>query len=135
MVLPSSSASIDTTASSFARFIALTPLAVLPISLTCSSLNLIACPSLVPMNISFEPSVSLVAMSSSPSSRPSAIMPPERILENDCRSVFFITPYFVAMTINLPSANSFTGRNAVIFSSCVRFKIFTIAFPFAAAPA
>ena len=135
MVELSFTISMPTTSLPFCKSIPLTPLAVLPMSLTSSSLNLMPSPFFVPMSISFLPSVRPTATRLSPLSIDTAMMPPALGLLNAESAVFFITPIFVHITTYLPSSNFETGSMVVSFSSVESWRRLIIAFPFACLPA
>jgi hypothetical protein len=83
----------------------------------------------VPMKISLLPSETWTAMTESPSSTSMAMMPPARGLLNAESSVFFTSPSFVPMTMNLFSSNSRTVRSAAMRSpSCIDTRL-AIALP------
>ena len=69
-----------------------------------------AMPLRVPMKISLLPSETWTAMTASPSSTSMAMMPPARGLLNADSSVFFTSPRWVPMTMNLLSSNSLHGQ-------------------------
>ena len=86
--------------SSFLSLIPLTPLAVLPIGLTCDSLNLINFPDDDANRISLSPEVIAVPTSLSSSSKFIALIPDLYFLENKLKFVFLVVPFLVAMKIN-----------------------------------
>src|SRR6476659_6590036 len=81
----------------------LTPYAVRPMGRTSLSEKRMVMPCFVPRSISRWPSVTCTPMSLSPSSSPSAIMPPCRGLLYAESSVFLMRPFLVAMTTNRSS--------------------------------
>ena len=87
---------------------------------TCVSWNLIAWPSWLPRKIISLPLDRRAAMSSSPSSRPSAMMPRDIGLSNSVSSHFLMTPFRVTITMYLSGTNSCTARNAFTDSSGCR---------------
>ena len=106
-------------------------MALTPIDLTSPSLKRRHLPSRVPMSRSSSPFESSTLISSSPSLRFWAIMPPLRMLSKSLMGVFFITPSFVASTRYSPSVSLSTGNTAVIFSPPASCSRFTIAVPLA----
>ena len=89
---------ISTTRSSSSSLMARTPAAFLPIARTSCSLKRMLMPFAVPMMNSSSPAESATEISSSPSRRFWAIMPPLRMFENSETWVFLIMPFLVQST-------------------------------------
>ncbi|KOR26411.1 hypothetical protein ND00_06350 [Clostridium sp. L74] len=127
--------STDTAISSSLNVIALTPVAVLPIGLTSSSLNLMQYPFCVTIIISLFPLVIFTSISSSSSLKFIAINPPFLIEEYLAISVFLIIPFLVHIIKCFIPSISFNPITACIFSLFsigIRFIIFV---PLAVLPA
>ena len=133
MEAPGRTFSAPTTLSFSSSVMAFTPVALLPMGRTSSSLKRMLLPFLVPTIISSLPSVIMAAISSSPSLRFWAIIPPFRILSNSSMGVFLIMPALVMRFRYFPSSHS--GNSVVTFSPSLRFSRLTMAVPLAVRPA
>ena len=121
----------ETTFSFSIKRIPLTPVAVLPIGRTWSSLKRTTLPASENNIISLCPSVRSTPISSLPSFRFTAMIPLALGREYCVNSVFFTVPLVVAIKTYLPASNSCIGRIAVIRSPSSRGRILTIGRPLA----
>lgn len=116
--------------SSFESVIDLTPWLPRPVARTSLSLKRMHLPSREAIKISSSPLDISVPIRLSPSSNVIAIFPFLFMRSNSDRSVFLISPFFVAM-MRLPFASSPRGMIVVTFSSASSAIRLTMLLPFA----